>query len=120
MVYESTQAGYRTASANGTVTALEALQYISKEYILNGTVRLSKALSMGLNTHWIERNQFGIKGSAMEISAGLRYETPNLGVAIGSKYLNAPIIHYSNGAKGTTQYASLHRRKIPGSNDNSF
>lgn len=114
MVQELTDAGYETASANNTVTAIGSLSYESSEYVANTTVQLSRRSQFGVTGHYISRDQFGIKGSAVGVSAGYRYESRRLGMSVGGRYINAPKINYSNGGTETlnTQWYIAGKRRL--------
>jgi hypothetical protein len=101
VVYEQSDAGFRTASSNGTVSIVEALQYMSTEYTLNGSYLLTDSLTIGVSGHYIYRDQFGVRGQGVGFSAGARYENESIGIATGGRYLNSPLISFDNGAAET-------------------
>lgn len=100
-INETIDAGYETSSANNTVTEGKALTFKSTEIILNASYRYTHQLILGSSLHYYSRDAFDVKGSAVGLSLGGRYETDRYGVSFGGKNINAPTVRYSNDAEET-------------------
>ena len=106
LIYEKANGGNETSIVDGDYTALGTVQDMGLECVGNLTYMFLPHLYLGVSGHLMYRDVFGARGFAPSVSTGLRFESKGMEVALTGKYLNNPVISYSNGGE-EARYAQL-------------